>query len=450
MLNILVPSYLSEVSTYIFDLIFIEFWGLDIQVNIHEENCYVISNLENHLSVTIPCHFIQSEKNSWLQSRSGSSWRYREISVLEEEMLPVFFENFKSDVNLDTEIDFPGTIFFLINRYHEYVENLGRDRHNRIEAKDTLLIKNELINTPVADRYLRVFKDFICHKIEIKINKSDQFNILPSHDVDRPFEYLYYTPQHLIKRLGGDLLVRKSVQKAFLRARYYTQAKSGQLQYDPYDTFDWIMEVSEKFNLTSTFHFITEATNSKFDQDYHIESEEITNLINKIHGREHQIALHPSYDSTEQKTQIQKEFSILKGVCNDLGIEQEFWKSRNHYLRWNTDTISELETSGIDVDQTLGFAQKPGFRCSTCRSFTTFNFQTMKASSFKIEPLILMEQSLISNQYLGLRKDLGEAWNIVNALKSECKKYNGNFTILWHNNHLDSVELKEFYQECLK
>jgi hypothetical protein len=74
----------------------------------------------------------------------------------------------------------------------------------------------------------------------------------------------------------------------------------------------------------------------------------------------------------------------------------------------------------------------------------------MKISSVTIEPLIMMEQSLLSFSYMGLRNDLPSAWNIVQNLKNQCKKHSGTFTTLWHNNMLIEDDLKQFYEECIK
>ena len=59
---------------------------------------------------------------------------------------------------------------------------------------------------------------------------------------------------------------------------------------------------------------------------------------------------------------MKKEFEHLKNITNQYGIEQTIWKNRNHYLRWNEDCLDEFEAANLDIDQTLGFAQQPGFR----------------------------------------------------------------------------------------
>lgn len=448
-LTIYIPLSLKSVSIYLIDLIFKNFWGINVEVFTHEKDEYIIKNIENGSTLTLPAFFISKEKDKWMEKRSPEQWGLQYVNIFEIQKFPTFFDgNTDSDV-YDLNIDFLGTLFFLLNRYHELVENIPEDEHGRLIAKETFLVRNDLIHTPICDLYVNKFSNVIEEHLGFKPNIDSSYKVLPSHDVDRPFEFLYYKSKKLAKRLAGDVLIRRSVNEAIKRMNLYRKIKSGKLEEDPFNTFDWIMDNSEQCNLVSTFHFISESTNDYYDQEYEVGSSEIQNLLKKINDRGHLIALHPSYQSSEIKGQIKNEFLKLKKAVSDLNIVQEIWKSRNHFLRWNVHCLSELENAGIDIDQTLGFADQPGFRCGTCRSFKPFNFKNNSISSVHYEPLILMEVSLFDENYFGLRNDLPEAWNVVNQLKNEVKEYEGSFTLLWHNNHLTDEEMKEFYKQCI-
>ncbi|MEQ8525111.1 polysaccharide deacetylase family protein [Gracilimonas sp.] len=449
-LKVIIPDDLTQVSEYTVKLIFEEFWGLKVLINKHEKETYIISDQQTGKTLSFPALFVSQEKSQWLQKRSQGNWGLKRFAFDKFDTLPVLFNGKPQSQEHDYGIDFFGTLFFLLNRYHEKTEEINQDDHGRNVADHTFLLRNNFIETPLADLYLELFSKIIFKKFGVSLQVNSSFSILPSHDVDRPFEYLYYSSGKLIKRVSGDLLIRKSVIKAINRIKKVRKIKNGEHQLDPYNTFDWIMDISEKSGRKSTFHFIAENTNGKYDQEYELENPEIKKLLKKIYYRGHNIGLHPSYNSPITRSQISKEYKKLKNAVNKLGIQQTVWKSRNHYLQWNTDCLSELEKAGVHVDQTLGFAGRPGFRCGTCIPFHPFNYRTKRKSEVLFEPLILMEVSLFDKGYLGLGRNLEEAWNIVEGLKNQCKKYSGNFTILWHNNHLVDDEMKSFYQECLK
>ncbi|MEX0719725.1 MAG: polysaccharide deacetylase family protein [Balneolaceae bacterium] len=446
-LKVIIPSHLPHISEYTVRLIFEDFWGLNVNISQHEDNFYQIINEESGKKLMFPAFFVQQEKYKWLVKREKDDWGLSFQNYFNEQQLPVFFNERVDDSS--PKIDFIGTVFFLLNRYHEKVEKVGRDNHGRHCGIQSFLVRKKLINLPLVDIYVDIFAMLLGKAINIKPAIKSAYKISPSHDVDRPFEYLYYSRKRLIKRVGGDLIRRVSFRKGFNRLKKYREVKNGKLKTDPYNSFSWLMETAEEKSLKSTFHFIPKNTNPKYDQKYSLVNPEIQQLLKNIHNRGHYIALHPSYGSTVKKGQISVEFNLLKKALSGLGIEQDLWKSRNHYLRWNEDCLTELEKAGVDVDQTLGFADQPGFRCGTSHSYYPFNFKTNKKSTVLLEPLILMETTLFSDGYLGLGNDMDHAREIVSGLKEQCKKYKGNFAVLWHNNNLVDENMKRFYKECI-
>lgn len=449
-LRIYIPDYLVEVSKIVLETIEDRMIGINFEVLPHEKEHYQVEDLNKESKFQFPALFIQEEKEKWLTKRKTQEWGLKYFSYRDIDQLPVLFNGEPlKDVD-KISIDFIGSIFFLLHRYHEQVEELPKDNFGRIYSKDSFLVRNKLHSRPWADIYIELFRDILEEKFSVHIPLKGEFSIMPTHDVDRPFEFLYYTFPHLIKRFSGDVLKKKSLTEAKKRLNLYKSVKSGNLTVDPLNTFDWIMEQSEKAGCVSTFHFIAESTNVQFDQDYDLQDKEIQGLLESIYDRGHEFGLHPSYGATEIGGQIKKEFLKLKELTQQYTEQRKLWRSRNHYLRWNENTISELELAGIDIDQTLGFPALPGFRCGTSYSFKAFNFQSNSVSSVVIEPLIVMEVSLFDSSYLNLGDNLSEAWNLIDGLKRECIRYGGNFTILWHNNHLIEEKFKSFYMECLK
>lgn len=144
---------------------------------------------------------------------------------------------------------------------------------------------------------------------------------------------------------------------------------------------------------------------SSEDGDYEIDHPSIRNLMRRIHERGHEIGLHPIYNTYKDPQAIVAEAIRLKRVCNEEGIRQQAWGGRMHYLRWETPTtLFGWDEAGMSYDSTLGYADRPGFRCGTCFDFPAFDPVQKRILNLRIRPLIVMECSVIDKMYLGFSR----------------------------------------------
>jgi len=72
-----------------------------------------------------------------------------------------------------------------------------------------------------------------------------------------------------------------------------------------------------------------------------------------------------------------------------------------------------------------------------------------KLLSIRIRPLIVMEDTIMASQYLGLGTSQA-AFEKFKKLKEICQIMNGCFTLLWHNCHLEKSEERALYESILK
>ena len=98
-------------------------------------------------------------------------------------------------------------------------------------------------------------------------------------------------------------------------------------------------------------------------------------------------------------------------------------------ITWNI-----YERVGLDYNATLGFADYVGFCCGTCHSFPVFDLKDRKHLKLYERPLIVMEGTLLGEQYMGLSKE--QALEYIERLSNVCRFYNGSFSLLWHNSML--------------
>lgn len=270
----------------------------------------------------------------------------------------------------------------------------------------------------------------------------------PSHDVDVPF----FLHGRRFTRIIQDALAELAIRR---RAKVIPSLLLGAIKtrfsgytHDPYYTFDYIMVQSEKRGLKSTFYFISDNSNGEIDCTYKIDDIEMKKLLQAISTRGHNIGLHASYYSFKDKNRITGEQKRLRDVVEGIGIKQDTWGVRQHYLRFIIpDTFRHQEAAGLDYDATLGYAETPGFRCGTCFEFPVFDLHEKRKLNIVERPLIAMDASLLLSRYTG-----GERPDILGRFvtyKNICKRYNGAFTLLWHNSHLAYKEEKSCYEAVL-
>lgn len=344
--------------------------------------------------------------------------------------------------------DILGLAYWMLNR----IEEIGRtdlDNHKRFPAINSHAFKHNYLERPIVDEWLNILGQVI-QKIwpEAELKKH-KFSMKVSHDVDQPSLYSFKPWKTIIRMMAGHLLKRHDI-KAFFQAPYIKITTNKKLhKKDPYNTFDQIMDISEKYNLTSAFYFICGRTSNN-DTDYEIEAPIMQELLQRIHSRDHEIGLHPSYGTFQTPELIKNEAERLRAACKMAGTEQKSYGGRMHYLRWEQPTtLQAWEDAGLTYDSTLCYADIPGFRCGTCFEYPAFNHLTQKMLNLRIRPLIAMECTIIDERYLNLGYSQ-QAENMFIDLKSKCKKVGGCFTILWHNSHFTSEKDFNLYEKVLK
>ena len=121
-----------------------------------------------------------------------------------------------------------------------------------------------------------------------------------------------------------------------------------------------------------------------------------------------------------------------------------------HFLRWQHPiTLYGWEKANMHYDSTMGYADHAGFRCGTCHEYTAFDPLGDREIDLRIQPLIAMEHTVISKNYMGL--GLGEeAFNKFIKLKNTCKIFSGTFSLLWHNNQLATKSERDLYSSIIK
>lgn len=352
------------------------------------------------------------------------------------------------DDNAVIYYDILGLTYWMLNR----IEEIGRtdlDNHQRFQAVNSHAYKHDYLDRPIVDEWLLVLGQVI-RKVWPQLTlKQHAFSIKVSHDVDAPSRYGFRTIKRLVKGIAADVIKRGDVKNALRSPYIWLNSQNKLCPSDPYNTFNWIMDQSEKHNLVSAFYFICGRTDQAKDADYELEHPAIRKLLRDIHTRGHEIGLHPSYNSFQSFETIQNEANRLQSVMEEEGIVSSELGGRMHFLRWeHPTTLQSWNDAGMTYDSTLSYADLPGFRCGTCYEYPAFNAVTQERLNLRVRPLIAMECTIIAQRYMGL--GYGEdAYNKFQHLKETCRAVNGVFTLLWHNSNFLTENDSNLYLRVL-
>jgi hypothetical protein len=359
-------------------------------------------------------------------------------SVTTEPELPVVYgvSPFAEDHGRDElaiGIDLFGSIFFQLSRYEE-IARPERDEHGRFPASALLAVQEGFIERPLVNEYVELLRAALQRLWPSLTTTRRSFRQLLSHDVDWPT----HTPLSImgaVKAMGGDLVRRQDPSLIPTRIATLKAQRRRRPAEDPYNTFDLIMDESERHNLRSAFYFMAGGTDPRFDSGYSLDDEWIQTLLRQVHERGHEIGFHPSYGTFRNVQALRTEFDRLRSTCESLGIDQDEWGGRQHFLRWeNPTTWRDWAQVGLAYDSSLGLGYQPGFRCGTCYEYPAFDLRRRQPLGVRERPLIVMEMAVIDNGWRGGAAAIAT----IDRLRERCRLFGGDFTLLWHNSRLAS------------
>jgi hypothetical protein len=406
MIKITTPNNNIAERKYILDIIFNEFLGLEYALGTGSDD-YIIE-LKNKKTLIIKDTFF----NRFL----------KDLEYLKLENIPTKIG----------ELDIFAASFFMLTRWEEYV-NKNRDLHNRFPATESLAFKQGFLDRPVVNEYVEELKTMLLELDDNLKFKIYNYQLLLTHDVDIPQKYT--SIKSGLIEIVGDIVKRKDIKKAFLNIFLKIKVMI-KIQKDPFDTFDYLMDVSEKVGVKSYFFFMGKGL-TKFDNMYDSGDGFIKDLVIRIKKRNHHIGIHPTFNAYNDSKQFTKEKKEL-----EKNLDTNITFGREHFLRFEVPKTWQIwEDHDMSWDSTLSFADKEGFRCGVCYPYSVFNILTRKKLNLKERPLIVMEGSFATYQ-----PDIApqEMESKIKQLMEEVKKYNGEFVFLWHNSSFNTIIWKKY------
>jgi hypothetical protein len=339
----------------------------------------------------------------------------------------------------ELEVDVFGSAFFMLTRYEELVVD-QRDAFGRFPAAASVAARGGFLRTPIVDAYVELLWAALQRTWPRLRRRPRAFEVLLTHDVDDPLATLDHGPRDVARQLAGDLARRRDPKLAVQRAR----SLLGDRRLDPHNTFDFLMDVSERHGLRSAFYFLAHRDRGPRDGTYLFEAPWVRALIGHIARRGHEVGLHPSWCTYRDAARTAEELERLRRVAEAEGVLQDEWGGRQHFLRWaNPDTWRNWEAAGLSYDSTLAYAEAVGFRTGTCHPYRAFDLRERRPLRLREMPFQIMDVTLFSTMALGP----DQARAAVLDIATECRRYGGRLGLLWHNNTLlRSAREKRWYE----
>ncbi|MFZ4799899.1 MAG: polysaccharide deacetylase family protein, partial [Bacteroidia bacterium] len=301
------------------------------------------------------------------------------------------------------------------------------DIHHRFKAEESLAFKHNFLQIPLVDIWAIELGKIIQDKYT-KINfELSEYHEIHSFDVDFAYKYRGLNKyRFFIKALGNILRLNfKELIKMF-----------DKTLVDEFDTYDFIIENLQKQKASSIFFFLVAEKSSQHDKNLLPTSPEYKQLINQISSK-FEFGIHPSYHASALKKLLQNEQIILNKIIN-----KPIDKNRFHFLKFKLpSSYNYLIETNILKDYSMAYANKIGFRASTCKDFYFYDLVENKPTLLEVFSPCIMDVTL-KNFELFTPK---EATIAIKKMKNSVKNVKGTFISIWHNSNLtETAEWKDW------
>ncbi len=326
--------------------------------------------------------------------------------------IPVFFQTENSNLPFDIF----SASFYLLSRYEEYTPH-RKDKHERYFHKDSVLSLQGILNQPIIEIWTEAFKKKLQERFpELSFEKRPfYFEPLINISMARLYEHKAF-----LRHVFGGLrdLLKLKFRLFWLRQQVFWGNKK-----DPYDTFDYILQLKKKYNHPLTFFHLL-APYSLFDHNISRNNKDYKTQL-KYLADYADVGILTSYYAMENEENIINEVKFLEKT-----IHKPIEKARAHFNRIKIPhTYHFYLEAGLTKDYSMGYNAKIGFRAGTSIPFYFYDIENESQTSLLIHPTVISDIML---RYLyKLKPD--KALEVIIEEGELIRNYGGNFHPVFHN-----------------
>jgi hypothetical protein len=347
--------------------------------------------------------------------------------------LPAFFK---------TKGDFPFDVFaacfYLLSRYEEYLPH-RKDSYGRYAHENSLAFRENFLHLPVINMWLKEFSDSLRKRFpELQIHSS-KFEFIPTYDIDEAYSYKHKAWW----RIAGAIV--KSLLKGELRKIRERIRVLGNRLPDPFDSYAVMDNLHQQHQLKPRYFFLIAQNTGKYDRNILPENRALVSLI-KEHARKYEIGIHPSWQSGDDSTLLEKEIIMLEKLSS-----KKITTSRQHFIRFTLPgTYRQLIKYGINQDYSMGYGSINGFRASVASEFLWYDLEKEEQTSLRLFPFCFMEANAFFEQKITAEQALDEMRSYYKTVRA----VNGLMITIWHNTFLGTDKMfkgwREIYERFLE
>ncbi|MBK9320857.1 MAG: polysaccharide deacetylase family protein [Bacteroidetes bacterium] len=345
----------------------------------------------------------------------------QQINVFEWKGMPAFFGTHHKYL---VPFDLFAASFYLVSRYEEYLPHI-KDEHMRFSPQQSLAYQKGFLDKPLVNIWALELRQILKQRFPDLVFSDTHYRYISTFDIDSAFAY---REKGMVRHFGSIALGLFTLN--FRKIGERLKVLLG-LEKDPYDTYEWQLEIARKYHLKQIYFFLV-GDYGEYDKNIPVEGNRNFQSLIKSIADYAEVGVHPSYYSNVNKDQLRKEVRRLSKV-----LKREVVKSRQHFLKVTfPNTYRNLLEFDIKEDYSMGYASEIGFRASICSCFNFYDLDLDVGTKLKLIPFMLMDGTM--KDYMKLSPQ--EAIHRAKTLIDEVKAVNGTFVTLWHNQSVNDKE----------
>jgi hypothetical protein len=338
----------------------------------------------------------------------------------------------------DHPFDIFAATFYLLSRYEEYLPH-QKDSYGRYAHENSLAFKENFLNVPLINIWVEQFRKLLNKIFPSFTIQHSPFTFLPTYDIDEAYSYKY---KRWWRTTGA--LCKALLKGQWSRITERRKVLSGKLQ-DPYDSFDWMDDLHQHYQLKPRYFFLIAEKTGKYDRNILPKEKALQQLIVR-HAAKYETGVHPSWQSGDDALLIKSEIQSIENI-----IGKKVTSSRQHFIRLSLpQTFRQLVAAGIKEEFSMGYGSINGFRASVASTFYWYDLEKEETTDLLLYPFCYMD----ANSYYEARITPQEALKEMQYYYQEVKRVNGLLVTLWHNTYLGTDRMykgwREVYEQFIR
>lgn len=282
------------------------------------------------------------------------------------------------------------------------------------------LARNDLLDEPIVHRYA----DVLGHALGIEHRR--ECAIVLTHDVDDNFAHLF-SRRASLELLRRDLRSRPIA--APRRAAGLLRRLAKPAGQDPNDRFEDWLTWHEAWHSRPAFFVsswnLFQPQSDRHDVAYDVRHPTVRSALRRLAGAGAEIGVHYSIGASRSSEQLRREREVLEEV-----VGTPVKSARHHWWALGTTperTFALQAKAGIEVDCSLGFNDRPGFRRGIASPFRPYDPATERAGDVWVLPTIAMDAAIFR-----AGRPRSEALAELQSLERTVRQIGGCLVLDWH------------------